>query len=70
VRLTIQVDGGPYGKVTWEAAQYVTSRPPRTASLTTLYLTRTDGSQGRLRIYFQYVVKVLTSHAAILTDIF
>ena len=72
VRLTVQADGGPYGKVMWEAAQYVTSRPPQTAALTTLFVTRTDGSQGHLRIYFQYVVKCSFSlaYATVLLDIF
>ena len=56
MRLTVQAGGGPYGIVMWDAAQYVTTRPPQTATVTTLYLKRTDGSQGRLRIYFQYVV--------------
>ena len=65
MRLTIQAGGGPYGKVTWEAAEYVSSRPPQTAVMTTLYLTRTGGSQGHLRIYYQYVVKCAFSHTAV-----
>jgi len=66
VRLTIQAGGGPYGRVTWEAAEYVSSRPPQTAVMTTLYLTRTGGSQGHLRIYYQYVVNCPFSHTELL----
>jgi len=72
VRLTVQAGGGPYGRVSWEAAEYVSSRPPQTAVMTTLYLTRTGGSQGRLRIYYQYVVKCCPlpfAHAAVVMDI-
>jgi len=53
VRLTVRAGGGPYGKVRWEKAKYMTSRRPQTASMTMLYLTRTGGSQGRLRIHYR-----------------
>ena len=67
MRLTVKAGGGPYGQVLWEAAQYVTSRPPQTATIATLYLTRTDGSQGHLRIYYRYVVKFSFSLAQMQT---
>jgi len=56
MRLTVQSDGGPYGRVSWQATEYVTSRPSETATLTTLYLTRTQGSAGQLRIFYRYLV--------------
>jgi len=54
VRLSVKAGGGPYGRVMWMSNEYVTSRPPQTAALTTLYLTRSDGSRGRLRVFYRY----------------
>jgi len=58
VRLRVQSSGGPYGRVMWESERYITSRPSQTANITTLYLSRTDGSQGRLRIFYRYIFKI------------
>jgi len=62
VRLTVQSSGGPYGRVMWESAEYVTTRPSQTAALTTLYLSRTEGSRGRLRVFYRYLL-VFTNKA-------
>jgi len=53
VRLTVQSGDGPYGSVMWQEEQYVTARPAQAAALTTLYLTRTGGSQGHLQIFYR-----------------
>jgi len=68
VRLTVQSSGGPYGRVMWESAQYATSRPSQTAAFTTLYLSRTEGSQGRLRVFYRYCqYSVANTYTTILT---
>ena len=58
MRLTVHASGGPYGRVLWESERYITSRPSQTANITTLYLSRTEGSRGRLRIFYRYLFKM------------
>ena len=55
VRLTARSSGGPYGRVAWQSSQYITSRPSQTAALTALYLARTGGAHGRLRVFYRYI---------------
>jgi len=51
-RLSVLSSGWPYGSVSWNSLLYSTVRPNVSASYVLLNLVRTDGTSGRIRIFY------------------